>query len=413
MHPFAILAVFAVVLAAPVADTSAPVADTPAPAAEAPTPVAARYDVYVRPSVDATWDEQGTWVFGGRADERPIELRLGSGNRGLDVVGQVKYRQKEGMLGLKLRRTDGRLYTSATKAGNADHVGESHWVIGTDDQSVKQLIATSKDGGRTLTGKITYADGEPMEFQAVVAPLRYHVQTRSRGEAQWQDAGTWVMGNAAAERPIMLHIIARGGNNLGGAVQYAGHVGFQPTLLDLIDGHRYQARLHGEDGASTDDAQWVIGNDDKPLLQLYAKSTDGGQTLTGNISYRNAGSREFKATLLDGLTSGAATQPAAGDGEQAATPARSAWDGGYVHDQTRIEISDNASKLTLTTHGEAVEAEITSISGDTFTGDFLTGDDKTPFTGRRTGDTLSLTVLNGDAIEYKAVPADGESNTGD
>ncbi len=134
-----------------------------------------QYDVEVRWSNDPTWHSQGSWVIGGRTDQHPIELRFASGNGadkndgGKTFAGQVKYAQKEGMLGLKALRTTGNNFSVATKKGNANWANDGTWVIGgRDNQGVVKLDAKSTDGGKTLMGTMTYAGEGPIEFRATL-----------------------------------------------------------------------------------------------------------------------------------------------------------------------------------------------------------------------------------------------------
>ncbi len=68
---------------------------------------------------DCKWENGGTWTLG--ANESPLELRFASGNGvdrhdgGKTLMGQVKFDQKVGMLGLKAERTSGNNFTVYTK----------------------------------------------------------------------------------------------------------------------------------------------------------------------------------------------------------------------------------------------------------------------------------------------------------
>ena len=377
-------------------------------AAESDAPVGARYSVQVRQGADAPWKDQGVWVLGGRADERPIEIRLGSGNGGQDVVGQVKYAQKEGMLGVKLRRVEGRRYTAATKAGTADHVGEGHWVIGRAKQTVKQLVADSTDGGVTLTGKITYADGEPAEFRARVADLRYQVQIRQQptttqpGEQPWQDRGVWVLAMPTGDRPISMHFIARG-QGAGGKVQFEHDKGSADILLDPVDGKLLKAVSMTPKGEKLELGDWVL--DDKKIFQLYATSTDEGKTLVGYIIYTDNNTKkfDFKANFVDALPDDQSPQ-AKDDANNSATPAASTYDGQYTHEGTVLQVSGNGSKLLITAGDSKIEGEIAS-TGKTFKGFvYLNGatGDKVPVTGTYASDSVSLSIAGGEPIVHKA-----------
>lgn len=377
-----------------------------APIARAEAPIGARYDVQVRPNKDAAWQDQGEWVIGGRDDERPIELRLGSGN-GIDVVGQVKYAQKEGMLGVKLRRVEGRAYTSATKAGLADHAAEGQWVIGTDDHTIKQLLAKSADGGQTLIGTITYNDGAPAEFKATAADLRYQIQVRqpsSQNDGEWQDRGAWVMSSPTGERPISMHIIARG-NGAGGKVDYAHDKGSANVLLDPIEGRLFKAQAKTLTGETTDLGEWVL--DDKPIMQVYATSADEGKILTGYIIFRGSPEKlDFKATLIDGLPD-APKQPTTTAAGETTQPAGSKWDGQFAHEGTMMTISENGSTLSITTGDTTMQGKITSKDQafDGFVYSHGDSGDEIPVSGTYEANAVHLSIAGGEPIVHTATPA--------
>lgn len=134
-----------------------------------------QYNVEVRWANDPAWHSQGTWVIGGRTNQHPIELRFASGNGadktdgGKTFMGQVKYDQKEGMLSLKALRTEDNTFSVVTKKGNNDWINDGNWVIGgRENQGVVKFDAKSTDGGKTLTGKMTYAGEGPIEFKATM-----------------------------------------------------------------------------------------------------------------------------------------------------------------------------------------------------------------------------------------------------
>lgn len=113
------------------------------------------------------WEEGGTWILG--ANESPIEIRFSSGkqNGGKNLMGQVKFTQKGGMLGLRADRINGNKFAVQTKKGNEDWKSDGEWVIGgRNDHAVINADAKSNDGGQTLIGMITYAGEGPVHFKA-------------------------------------------------------------------------------------------------------------------------------------------------------------------------------------------------------------------------------------------------------
>lgn len=135
---------------------------------------AADYDVEVQWGGDtAPWNKDAIWSIGARQGQFPIEVRFASGDGvtsdgGNGFMGQIKYAQSEGMLGLRATRIEGNIFRVETKTGNADWVLDGNWVIGgRKDQAIIKFEAKSKDGGKTLSGTTTYAGEGPIGFKAV------------------------------------------------------------------------------------------------------------------------------------------------------------------------------------------------------------------------------------------------------
>lgn len=139
--------------------------------------VGTQYDVKLAFGCDkitdsnCTWEDSGSWTLG--ANESPIEVRFASGNGvdkhdgGKTLMGQVKFTQKAGMLGLRAVRVNGNTFSVQTKRGNDDWVKDGDWVIGgRNNHAVIKADAKSNDGGKTLIGMITYAGEGPVHFKA-------------------------------------------------------------------------------------------------------------------------------------------------------------------------------------------------------------------------------------------------------
>ena len=123
-----------------------------------------RYDVTATSPVTKQVLSAGTWTIGGRKNQPPIEIRFASGdaknqNDGAKTsMGQVKYDQKEGMLGLKLLVKSPTEYSAFTKKGNADWVSDGNWVLMTDKNlTLVKFDGKSSDGGKTLVGRFGYS----------------------------------------------------------------------------------------------------------------------------------------------------------------------------------------------------------------------------------------------------------------
>jgi hypothetical protein len=101
------------------------------------------------------------------------------------------------------------------------------WVIGgRKDQAVVGLDIKSTDGGKTLTGTMTYAGEGPIRLKAVMNPKQpnYKAQVQWGAESSpWVDQGSWVVGGRKDQSVIALQIkSADGGKTLTGTTTYAG-----------------------------------------------------------------------------------------------------------------------------------------------------------------------------------------------
>lgn len=110
------------------------------------------------------------------------------------------------------------------------------WVIGfRDNQHVIALNATSSDGGKTLTGTMTYEGEGPIGFKATnVGNNTYQVQNQWGGDsAPWHAGGAWLLGCRTNQNVIAIDIASsNGGTNLSGTMTYEneGPIGFKAAL---------------------------------------------------------------------------------------------------------------------------------------------------------------------------------------
>ena len=119
-------------------------------------------------------------------------------------------------------------------------------------QPVVALQFTSDDGGRTLTGTVTYAGEKKRRFQAEQAqPNIYNVQTQPAGAA-WQPAGKWRIDSRQEQNIVELNAASEdGGQALRGELRYQGE---GPI--------RFRAIRENEDTSSQTDAL-LKGRSDK------------------------------------------------------------------------------------------------------------------------------------------------------
>lgn len=130
-------------------------------------------------------------------------------------------------------------YVVENRWGNADAPwhAEGDWIIGgRADQRVVALNASSSDGGQTLSGTMSYADGSLFGFRATrTAQNTYTVENQFGGdEESWSPGGTWVLGGRDNQNVVALAISSEdGGSTLNGTMTYAGEgpISFRATLV--------------------------------------------------------------------------------------------------------------------------------------------------------------------------------------
>ena len=185
----------------------------------------------------APWNPGGTWVIGGRSDQRVVEIDITSSDEGNTLNGTMTY-QGEGPIGFKANSISGDAYTVENQWGGSSAPWNpgGAWIIGgRSDQRVVALNATSSDGGNTLNGTMTYQGEGPIGFKAnLTQGNTYTVENQWGGSsAPWHPGGTWVIGGRSDQRVIAIDITSSDeGNNLNGNMTYQGEgpIGFKATL---------------------------------------------------------------------------------------------------------------------------------------------------------------------------------------
>lgn len=114
--------------------------------------------------------------------------------------------------------------------------------------------------------------------------------------------GTWTLG--ANESPVDLRFASGngvdkhdGGKTLMGQVKFDPKVGMLGLKAQQINGNTFAVYTKIGNEGWKKDGEWVIGGrDGHAVIKFDAKSTDGGKTLVGMITYANEGPIHFKAT---------------------------------------------------------------------------------------------------------------------
>ncbi len=194
-------------------------------------------------------------------------------------------------------------YQVQNRWGGADrpwHEG-GKWVIGgRADQAVVAIDVTTTDGGRTLTGTMTYAGEGPIGFRGTLrGSNNYAVENQWGGDdAPWHPGGTFVLGYRSGQNVVAINIeSSSGGKTFAGTMTYAGEgpidftatrvEGAAITVENQWGGHAAPWHVGGT---------WAIGcRDAQGVVALDIASTDGGETLSGEMTYDREGPIGFTA----------------------------------------------------------------------------------------------------------------------
>jgi hypothetical protein len=128
------------------------------------------------------------------------------------------------------------VYTVTNSWGSSSGNPGGTYVLGArSGQNVVAIDVTSPDGGKTLTGTMTYAGEGPIGFQGTqFAANNYTVQNQWGGSsAPWHPGGNWVIGARCGQGVIMLKVQSDdGGQTLNGQMNYSGEgpIGFDGSL---------------------------------------------------------------------------------------------------------------------------------------------------------------------------------------
>ncbi|MCA6363863.1 MAG: lectin ESA-2 [Bacteroidetes bacterium] len=203
---------------------------------------------------------------------------------------------------------------STNKSNNNLHLVQNQWggssapwnpggifLIGSrDGQNVVALNVTSADGGKTLTGTMTYAREGQIGFRATMTLCNnYAVENQWGGSsAPWNPGGTFVLGSRGNQRVVAINISsADNGNTLTGSMTYAGEgpIGFKSQL---VDGGAYSVLNSWGSSKGNPGGIFIMGGRAaQNVVAVNISSTDGGNTLSGTMTYAGEGPIGFTGKL--------------------------------------------------------------------------------------------------------------------
>ncbi len=186
---------------------------------------------------DQPWHLDGSWIIGGRDNQRCIQLNVSASNDNKELSGNMTY-QNEGPIGFKANLAP--TYTVENQWGgtSAPWRDGGTWVLsGRNNQNVIAMDIVSKDNGKTFEGTMTYQNEGPVGFKATqLEGNNYQVANQWGGNtAPWHVGGDMLIGGRKNQRVIQLKFTSSDGDNLNGEMTYSGEgaIGFKANLIPL------------------------------------------------------------------------------------------------------------------------------------------------------------------------------------
>ncbi len=181
------------------------------------------------------------------------------------------------------------------------------FVLGCRDSKPQNVVAmdiSSPDGGRTLTGTMTYAGEGPIGFRAsLIGNNNYLVENQWGGStAPWRPGGQWVIGARLNQPVVELKFGSQdGGATLAGTMTYAGEgpIGFKANDIGRNLAFQTENQWGGNTAPWHQGGVFVLGcRPEQNVVAVDITSDDGGRTFTGAMTYAGEGPIGFRATLL-------------------------------------------------------------------------------------------------------------------
>lgn len=116
----------------------------------------------------SAWADGGFYILGSRSAQGAIEMNITSADNGKTFTGTMTY-ENEGSIAVKATQTSGNCYSVQNQWGgsSAPWHHAAGWIIGCrNGQQVVSLQYTSKNGGKTLEGKMQYDQEGDIAFKA-------------------------------------------------------------------------------------------------------------------------------------------------------------------------------------------------------------------------------------------------------
>lgn len=140
----------------------------------------------------------------------------------------------------------------------------------------------------------------------------YNVQNQWGGDsAPWNEGGVFNIGNRSDQLPVALNLNSSdGGQTFSGTMTYAGEgpIGCRASRV-TVNCYQVENQWGGDDAPWHDAGLFLLGaRSDQNAVAFDLSSSDGGQTLTGTMTYAGEGPIGVTATRSDGKAFNASNQ---------------------------------------------------------------------------------------------------------
>jgi hypothetical protein len=194
------------------------------------------YSVEVRwGGSSAPWHVDGSWIIGGRDNQRCIQLNVTASGRDNILNGSMIY-DGEGEIGFKGMIVPSYQVENQWGGPSAPWNPGGIWVLsGRCNQNVVSMDIKSKDNGKSFEGTMTYEGEGPIGFKGTqISYNNYEVYNQWGGSsAPWHRGGDMIIGCRENQRVVQLNFTSKNGENLTGEMIYNGEgsIGFKAQLM--------------------------------------------------------------------------------------------------------------------------------------------------------------------------------------
>jgi len=242
----------------------------------------------------APWHDGGVFNIGNRADQLPIALKIQSGDGGKTFNGTMTY-AGEGPIGFRATLVTTNCYQIENQWGgnSAPWHDAGLFLLGArDGQNAVAFDLQSKDGGKTLTGTMTYAGEGPIGVRGEVSDgLAFNATNQWGGNsAPWHQGGQWILGCRPKQAVVAIDVTSPdNGKTLVGTMTYAGEgpIGFRGTRT-MSDTYSIVNQWGGSSAPWHPGGTWVIGCRG-PQGIVAVKATGDAKGLNGTMTYAGEG----------------------------------------------------------------------------------------------------------------------------